>query len=703
MRNTYLITIVCLLLMQACGKKADKEQIKKEVKKEAKTEEKVIGKPKLDFSAGRMTPEILWGIGRVNGLSLNSKTGQILFGVKYYDIKENKGNNDLYVMKSDGSEKKQITHSPKSEIQAQWTADGTKISFLSAESGSMQLWEMQADGSNRTQISEIEGGINGYVYSPDMSKILYIKKVKLMQSPKDKYPDLPKANARIYEDLMMRHWGEWDDYAFSHIFTADYKNGKLSNHKDIMKDEIYDSPLEPFGGMEQIQWSADSKKIAYTCKKKFGKEYAVSTNSGIYIYNTEDGTTYCMTEDNKGYDTEPSFSPDGKYIAWLSMERDGFEADKNRLFIMDIKTKEKTELSEGWDSSASTLHWSEDSKRIYFISGVQATYQIHYVDLESKKITQITKGVHNFNSVAVAKDKLIATKQSMMRPTEIYAVTFEGEEQKISDINDEIYKNIAPGKVEKRMVKTTDGKDMLVWIILPPNFDPQKKYPALLYCQGGPQSALSQFFSFRWNFQIMAANDYIVVAPNRRGLPSFGQEWNDQISCDYGGQNMKDYFSAIDEISKEPYIDENKLAAVGASYGGFSVYWLAGNHNKRFKTFIAHCGIFNFESMYGSTEELFFVNWDLGGPYWNKKMKNSYGASPHLFVKNWDTPILVIHGEKDFRIPYTQAINAFTVAKMKGIESRFLSFPEENHWVLSPQNGILWQREFFEWLDKYLK
>jgi dipeptidyl aminopeptidase/acylaminoacyl peptidase len=568
----------------------------------------------------------------------------------------------------------------------------------------MQVWEMNADGSNKTQISNIDGGINGFKYSPDQTKILYTKSVKLDNNVNDLNPDLPLANARIETDLMYRHWDQWHDYAYNHIFVADYTNGTISNSVDIMKNEKNNSPLEPFGGMEQMNWSSNSKNITYTSKKLVGKEYTLSTNSEVYIYNLESKETSNLTKGMMGYDIAAVYSPNGKMIAWESMEHDGYESDKNRMFIYNFDTKTKKEYTKDFDQNVHGLVWTEDSKEIYFTSDYHAEFQIYKLDVEKEKISQITKGKHNYYTAIPLGDKIIGSKQSMSMPTGIYSINpNNGKETQLSFINKNILDQLKFGDVEKRWITTTDNKQMLTWVIYPPNFDPQKKYPTLLYCQGGPQSSVSQFFSYRWNFQMMAANGYIIVAPNRRGLPSFGQEWNAQISEDYGGQNMKDYLSAIDELAKEPYVDENNLGAIGASYGGFSVYWLAGNHDKRFDAFISHDGMFNLESQYLQTEEMFFVNWDLGGPYWDKENKKTYDNSPHKFVDKWDTPIMVVHGEKDFRIAYTQGMSAFNAAQLRGIPSKFLFFPEENHWVLSPQNGILWQREFFSWLDKWLK
>ncbi|MFN8255072.1 MAG: S9 family peptidase [Bacteroidales bacterium] len=670
------------------------------------TEAALIGKKELKLQSDLITPEVLWSFGRISGLAVSPDSEKVLYGVSYYSIPENKGNRELFTMNSDGSNPVQITKTPGGEYEEAWLPDGSKITYLSRKSGSMQLWAMNPDGSNPTQISDIEGGINAYKISPDQKKMVYLKEVKLDSTVNEIYPDLDKANARIVTDLMYKHWDSWVD-TYSHVFVADFDGQHLTNDVDIIGDGKYDAPLKPFGGIEQVNWSPDSKKIVYTSKKKTGKEYAFSTNSDIYEYDLETKNTVNLSEGMMGYDIAAVYSPDGHKLAWQSMEHDGYEADKNRLIVYDFDTKEKKDYSKDFDQNAEGLSWSPDGKKIYFTSDFHARWQIYELTLESGKIRAITQGNHDYHEYALAGNKIIGTKQSMQFPSEIYSIEPEtGKETQLSFENKEILSQLEPGKVEERWVKTTDGKQMLVWVIYPPHFDPNKKYPALLYCQGGPQSSVSQFYSYRWNFQMMAANGYIIVAPNRRGLPSFGQEWNAQISGDYGGQNMKDYFTAIDEVAKEPYVDKDHLGAVGASYGGFSVYWLAGHHNKRFKAFIAHDGIFNFESMYLETEEMWFVNWDLGGPYWDKNNKiaqNSYANSPHKFVDKWDTPIMVVHGGKDYRILDAQGMSAFNAAIMRGIPAKLLYLPEENHWVLAPQNGILWQREFFKWLDKWLK
>jgi len=671
-----------------------------------KDESPLIGKQSPKIENGLMTPEVLWSFGRVAGTQVSPDGSKILYSVSYYSIPENKGNAELFVMNVDGSDKKQITKTQVREASAKWMNDGEHIAFLSSESGTMQLWIMKADGSKRKQITEREGGMNDFAFSPDEKKLLFVADVKYGESTQDKYPDLDKASGIIVKDLMYKHWDEWVT-TVPHPFVAEFTGKKINNEKDILEGEPYESPMKPFGGIEQLAWSPDGKTIAYTCRKKTGKAYAISTNSDIYFYNIESGKTENKTEGMKGYDQNPIFSPDGKWLAWESMERDGYEADKNRLYIMNIETGVKTDLSTDFDQNSEHLSWSADSKSIYFVSCWHAVTQIYNVNIADNKITQITKGVQDYEAVFQTNNKLIGVKHSMSKPNEIYSIDpLTGAETELSFENKEILAQLNMGKVEERWITTTDNKQMQTWIIYPPDFDSTKTYPTLLFCEGGPQSPVSQFWSYRWNFQLMAANGYIIVAPNRRGLPGFGMEWLEQISGDYGGQNMKDYLSAIDAMAKEPFVNKEKLGCVGASYGGFSVYWLAGHHEKRFKAFLSHDGMFNLPQQYLETEEMWFVNWDLGGAYWEKNNKiaqNSYANSPHLFVDKWDTPILVIHGEKDYRILASQGMAAFNAAILRGVPAEMLIFPDENHWVLKPQNGILWQRTYFEWLDKWLK
>lgn len=672
----------------------------------------LIRRSDIKIEGRRMTPEALWAMGRIGSVAVSPDEKQIAYTVSYYSVPQNKSNSEVFVMDADGSANTQITQSTWKEAQPVWFKDGKKLAFLSSESGSNQVWEMNPNGTERKQLTRYDGDIEGFSFSPDGKRLLFIAQVKTVKSTADRHPDLPEATGIIVDDLMYKHWDEWVTTA-PHPFVADFDGNGISNVTDILEGEPYESPMKPWGGIEQLAWSPASDKVAYTCRKKTGLAYAISTNSDIYIYDLATKKTINITEENKGYDTNPQYSPDGKYIAWQSMERDGYEADLNRLFIMNLETGEKRFVSKAFESNVDAFLWNKDSQSIFFIGVWHGETHIYRLSLtDGDKLTRLTDGVYDYASLALCGDKLIAKRHSMSMADEIYAVNTSRNGADFSDVrqltfeNKHIYDQLDMGKVEPRWMTTTDGKQMLTWVIYPPRFDPNKKYPTLLFCEGGPQSPVSQFWSYRWNFQIMAANDYIIVAPNRRGLPGFGVEWNEAISGDYGGQCMKDYFTAIDEISKEPFVNKDHLGCVGASFGGFSVYWLAGHHDKRFKAFIAHDGIFNMEMQYLETEEKWFANWDMGGAYWEKNnatAQRTFANSPHLFVDKWDTPILCIHGEKDFRILANQAMAAFDAAVMRGVPAELLIYPDENHWVLKPQNGVLWQRTFFEWLDKWLK
>ena len=689
------------LLLGACNPATD-------VNVKETGDKNLIGKSDIRIKDGRMTPEALWAMGRIGGMKVTPDGKRVVYTVAYYSVPENKSNREVFVMNADGSDNKQITKTGFAENEAVWIKGGTKIAFLCNESGSSQLWEMNPDGTDRKRLSDYDKDIEGFAFSPDEKKVLFISQVKTVNSTADKYPDLDKATGVIITDLMYKHWDEWVT-TVPHPFVADFDGESISNPVDVMEGELFESPMKPFGGIEQLAWNTTSDKIAYTSRKKTGKEYAISTNSDIYVYDLNTKQTTNITEENKGYDTNPTYSPDGKSIAWLSMERDGYEADQNRLMVMNLETGEKTFVSKDFDSNVDSYCWSADCERIYFTGVWHGESQVYQIDLANgNKITPLTEGMYDYASVALLGDKLIAQRHSMSMGDEIYSIDLTGDHTvtQLTFENKHIYDQLTMGKVEERWMKTTDGKQMLTWVIYPPQFDPNKKYPTLLFCEGGPQSPVSQFWSYRWNFQIMAANDYIIVAPNRRGLPGFGLEWNEAVSGDYGGQCMKDYFTAIDEVAKEPYVNKDRLGCVGASFGGFSVYWLAGHHDKRFKAFIAHDGIFNMEMQYLETEEMWFANWDMGGAYWEKQnatAQRTFANSPHKFVDKWDTPILCIHGEKDYRILANQGMAAFNAAVLRGVPAELLIYPDENHWVLKPQNGVLWQRTFFEWLDMWLK
>ena len=672
----------------------------------------IIGRQEITIADGRLTPEALWAMGRIGSSSVSPDGTKIAYTVSYYSVKENKSHLAIYVMNADGTENTLLTTTSANEGEPVWIKGGTKIAFLSAASGSNQIWEMNPDGTERLQLSHYEGDIEGFRFSPDETKVLFISQIKYGERTADVYPDLDKASGIIVDDLMYKHWDEWVQ-TIPHPFVADFNGKEVGKATDILAGEPYESPMKPFGGIEQLAWSPDSKQIAYTCRKKTGKEYAVSTDSDIYLYNLESKETRNLCKEdandkNKGYDTNPKFSADGQYIAWQSMERDGYESDRNRLCVFNLQSGAKKYVTESFQSGVDDYCWAADNKTLYFTGVWYATSMIHSTNLEGD-VKQLTDGMYDYVSVATLGDgKLLTKRHSLSEADELFTVDLQANNAvtRITKENDHIFSQLKLGKVEPRWMKTVDGKDMLSWVVYPADFDPNKKYPTLLFCEGGPQSPVSQFWSYRWNLQIMAANDYIIVAPNRRGLPGFGMEWLEEISTNYGGRCMDDYLTAIDNMAQEPYVDKDRLGCVGASFGGYSVYWLAGHHNKRFKAFIAHDGFFNMEQQYLETEELWFTNWDLGGAYWEKNnpaVKRSYANSPHLFVDKWDTPILCIHGEKDYRILASQGMAAFNAAKLRGVPAELLIFPDENHWVLKPQNGILWQRTFFKWLDKWLK
>lgn len=650
-----------------------------------------------------MSPELLWSLGRTSADDMSSDGKFIVFGVSRYSIQENTGNRDLYLYDIENKTTTPLTSDPKSEYHARFTPDNQHVAFL--RGGSM--FEVPLSGGDPVKITIPGGDISTFEFSPDGSKVAFTQDVKVGEDKSDLYPELTQSNARIIDDLMYRHWDHWEDGMRSHLFSGNYGSGQISEVKDLMNGEDYDCPLQPFGGSEDYAWHPNGKQIVYAAKKYTGTKAAESTNSDLFLVDIHSLNTRNLTESNKGYDRNPAFSPDGKRLAWLSMSTPGYEADRNQLKVMELETGKSQVVLPDFEETIEAFIWDKDGKKIYAEIGIKATYQLFEISESGKgwQPEQITRGDHNIYHITGVSNKLIyAHKMDMNHATEIYSFGLRnGAETPITHTNDESYNNLKMSKVEKRWIDTHDGKKMLTWIIYPPDFDPSKKYPALLYCQGGPQSAVSQFYSFRWNFQIMAAQGYVVIAPNRRGLPTFGEEWNREISGDWGGKAIADYMSAARYMAEEPYIDRDRIGAIGASYGGYSVYMLAGVHNGLFKTFISHCGVFNLESWYGTTEELFFANFDLEGPYWKIPEPVSYSQfSPHKFVKYWNTPIMVIHGQLDYRVPVEQGMQAFQVAKIKGLKSRFLYFPDEGHWVLKPQNGILWQKEFFKWLNETL-
>lgn len=660
-------------------------------------------------SAQTMTPELLWKLGRVSGSAVSPDGESVIYSVTHYNLEQNKGNRDLYLLNLKTGKSEQLTSMEGSEYNATFLNNGATLFFMNGGKG----FELDMASKKITEGAEISRSVSNIKFSANGQTVVMTSEVETSESTEQMYPNLPQANALIYDDLMYRHWDHWSDNKSSHVFIGDYKAATPSPGQDIMEGEPYDSPLQPFGGSDDVIISNDGSLILYVSKKLLGADYAQSTNSDIYMFNRATGETTNITSQNPGYDMHPTFHPKKpNLILHTSMDEPGYESDKNDLILNNPETGEMINLTKDWDYTVSSYMWHPDGDKIYIQAAINATYQVFELSLQkeprinsAKHIRQISEGTHNINQiVGVAGKKLIVSKQDMNHASELYALDLKkGSLEQLTHVNDAIYNSISTSKVEKRMVPTTDGKEMLTWVIYPPDFDSTKTYPTLLYCQGGPQSAVSQFYSFRWNFQLMAANGYIVVAPNRRGLPSFGVEWNEAISKDWGGQPMKDYLSAIDELAKEPYVDQDNLGAIGASYGGYSVYMLAGIHENRFKSFISHCGLFNLESWYGSTEELFFANYDIGGNYWQPTPPKSYELfSPHKFADNWNTPMMVIHGGKDFRVPYTQGLEAYQVARLKGLKSRLLFFPEEGHWVLQPQNGVLWHSEFFKWLDETL-
>lgn len=683
----------------------------------------------------RLTPELLWSMGRIGSTVLSPDKTNILYTVTTYNISENRGYSAIYILNSETKETKKLTvNTSKSESDANFIENGRKIVFLCADdNGTSQLWMMNTDGSNRKCISSEKTDVNGYLFSPDEKNVVLIHDVPTETSIIKNDDDLPKATGMVINELMYKHW---DRYVRSvpHPFIANFDGSQITNARDILDGQPYESPMCPFGGIEEFAWSPDSKSLAYVMRKKTGRDYAISTDSDIFLYNLETGKTknlckpenykspvvnatsslkhqiqYNENEDyNLGYDDKPKFSPNGKYIAWTSMKHDGYESDRTRLCVFEFSTGSKTYVTETFDSGVNDFVWDDNSKELYFSGVWHGKTNLYKTNLKGE-VSKITDEVCDYTLVDVdsRQNKLLTKKQSMSMADDIFFVDIKkGTSHQLTNINESIYNKLTFGEVKERWVKTVDGKQELCWVIYPPHFDKNKKYPTLLFCEGGPQSPVSQFWSYRWNFQIMAANGYIIIAPNRRGLPGFGYEWLTQISGDYTGLCMKDYLSAIDDICKEPYVDKDRLGCVGASFGGYSVYWLAGNHDKRFKCFIAHDGIFNTQQQYLETEEMWFPNWDMGSAPWVKpsgEMQKVYSESPHLFVDKWDTPILCIHGQKDFRIEYTQAESAFNAARLRGIPAQLLLFPDENHWVLKPQNAILWQRTFFRWLDKWLK
>ncbi len=699
-------------------------------------EKPFIGKSNIHLETSTMTPEALWAMGRIGAYDVSKDGKHVVYQVGYYSVEYNKSHQVLYTMDIDGKNQRLLTTVPESETDPKWIDDGKRIAFLCEG----QVWTVNADGKDRKQLTHDESEIEGFLFSPDETKVILLKALPYYGSIAKRPADLPLSAGRLINDLNYRHWDHYVE-TILHPFVAEVKDGKIDAGKDILEGEPYECPMAPFGGVEELSWNPNSEQIAYSSKKCEGVLYAVSTDSDIYLYdlNTQKTTNLCKPEGfvappidptksianqtinhldgdfNVGYDLSPQFSPDGKQIAWLSMERCGYESDRNRLCVYTFETKQKKYVTEDYDSDVEEFVWANNKDAEFYFIGIWHGIKSIYAVTKKDGVKQVTDYQADFGSLMMVgnKSQILAERHDYFHPADLYLLTPNKDASKtvitqITSENEHITSQIALGRSEAHWVKTTTGEDMMYWVVLPPNFDPNKKYPTLLFCEGGPQSPVSQFWSYRWNFMIMASQGYVIIAPNRHGLPGFGMKWLEEISGDWTGQCMKDYLVAIDDACQNlPYVDKDRLGCVGASFGGFSVYYLAGHHEKRFKAFIAHDGAFNLESMYTDTEEVWFSNWEYDDAYWNKDLtlnaRRTYENSPHRFVASWDTPILCIHGEKDYRINANQGFGAFNAAKLQGVEAQLLLFPDENHWVLKPQNGILWQRTFFAWLDKWVK
>ncbi|MBP5662657.1 MAG: S9 family peptidase [Bacteroidales bacterium] len=697
------IAFAALALLASCSKKQET------------SDENVIGKPEIQVQDGRFTPEVMWSLGKMGEYAVSPDGKQIAYTMTYYSMEENKGNAEIYLLPTEGGDAVRLTTTAQSEFNPVWQDENTLLFCRGNEVRSMDV-----KSKNEKLIGTFENGLEGFKLAPDGKSIVYIATipVKRPEHLQKLYEGLDKTTGRINEDLMYRHWDNWVD-EIPQIFLASFDGSKIDiEHSTALIDSTFECPMRPWGGVEQYNYSPDSKTIAYTCRKKTGYDYAHSTNSDIYLYDIDSKTTKNLSEGIMGYDQNPVFSHDGKYIAWESMERDGYESDLIRLMVMDLTTGERTNMSENFDYYFTGISWTDDDKEILGVVYFRGTDQIFACNRETKEFRQISYGYHDVHSFELVDGKLYADQVSMQYPSEIYVYNLtddKGEGKKLSAINDDVLSQVRMGKVEEHWIKTVDGQDMLTWLIYPYNYDSTKTYPALLYCEGGPQSEVGQFWSTRWNFMVMSGAEYFIIAPNRRGTVGFGQAWTEEISGDYGGLCMQDYMTAADYFTDNvKQIDKERLGACGASFGGYSVYWLAGhnydvkgyNEGRRFKALLAHNGMFNFEQQYLETEEMWFDNWDIGGPYWdwnNPQVKKSYANSPHLFVDKWNAPICVIHSEFDFRIVASEGMAAYNAAQMRHIPSRYLYFPDETHWVLRPQNSLLWHRNFIDWFDTHLK
>ena len=711
-----------------------------------KEQKPVITRSNIQLQSDTLTPEALWAMGRIGAYSTSPDGKQVAYQVTYYSVEENRSNTVIYTAplslpKGGTSEKPSDSNTTEAAPEnSTFLGLGSDPVWLSKDklafASKGEVWTMGAKGKSRKQLTNTDGAVEGFLFSPDQKKVLLIKHVPYHDIIKERPADLPKSTGMVITDLMYRHWDHYVE-SIPHPFVLDLESGK---EFDILEGQPFECPMEPFGGIEQLAWSPDSKFIAFTCRTKTGLAMSISTDSDIFLFDVEarEAKNLCKPEgyvepeiepsktmkyqevnaeanlaNNPGYDLNPKFSPDGHYVAWLSMARNGYEADRQRLCVYDLQTGEKRYVTESFDSNVDDFVWGADNHTLYYIGVWHATVNLYRTDLEGN-VAQLTNEQADWGSLQLVAgtNTLLMERHDHFHPADLYLVSAlsdsVAEISQLTHENDHILSQLTPGSEEVRWCKTTDGQDLHYWVVKPPHFDPAKKYPTLLFCEGGPQSPVSQFWSYRWNFYIMASQGYVLILPNRRGLPGFGQEWLEEISGDWTGQCMRDYLSAIDDACDNlPYVDRDRLGAVGASFGGFSVYYLAGHHDKRFKCFISHDGAFNLEAMYTETEENWFSNWEYDDAYWNRdrtaNADRTYRESPHRFVDQWDTPILCIHGEKDYRINATQGMSAFNAARMKGIEAELLLYPDENHWVLHPQNGILWQRTYFAWLARWLK
>ncbi len=664
----------------------------------------------LSTAADRMTPELLWKLGRLGDTAISPDGHSIAFVVRHYELAKNKGRSQLFLIKDSSQPQKLLEADSIGSLQWVELAGRARL-FYTAPAGKekrSQVWMLTPGSGTPRQLTHLEHSVSNLKVAPTGDRIAFTMRVKMDPTVSDIYPDLPKADARIIDGLMYRHWNRWHDYRYSHVHVAELTpDGKVGTPVDLMKGLRANCPVPPFGGASEFAWSPDGRQLALTMK--LVNNWAESTDTDIYLVDLKDPSRRkCITPGMNGYDNNPVYSPDGRYLAFHSMARAGFESDRNRIMLYDRSSGKIRELTRGLDQNANHAHWLPDSRGLIFVSEWRGTNQLFRILVRDGRTEQITTGRYNWDLVGfLPEGRLLVQRQSMLRPWELYVLDADSRTatQQVTHINDAIYASLELPQIRERWIRSSDGALVHNWVIYPPDFDANRKWPMLTYFQGGPQGQIGQWFSYRWNFHLMAANGYVVLAVNRRGLPGFGRKWNDEISGDWGGQAMQDILAATDDMMSESYIDRRRVAGIGASFGGYTGYWMMGHHEDRFCTIIAHAGVFNLESMYGSTEELFFVNWDLGGPYWkNPQVQRKYNQfSPHRFVGNWKTPLLVIHGEKDFRVPVTQGMEAFTAAQVRGIPSRFLYFPNEGHWVLSPQNGVLWHRIFFDWLSRYCR